>query len=126
MKLTLQVPQPAQLGSTHLIEIVWLMFFKIYSLHLFISHFPVIFLRFGRRYAAMSSLLGLFLCGMGTAFSPNIYVYMILKFFCGVTGVLVMQATVIGKFMTPQISTQYRNLWLPTASLQTSLWLMLN
>lgn len=66
--------------------------------------FSVIFLRFGRRFATILSLFGLFLCGVGTAFSPNIYVYMIVKFFCGVTGVLVMQATVIGKYMPPQIS----------------------
>lgn len=58
------------------------------------------FFRFGRRFATLSSLFGLLLCGVGTAFSPNIYVYMVLKFFCGVTGVLVIQATVIGKFRT--------------------------
>ncbi|XP_056869383.1 solute carrier family 22 member 13-like [Takifugu flavidus] len=52
--------------------------------------------RYGRRFATISSLFGLLLCGVGSAFSPNIYVYIILKFFCGVTGVLVMQATVIG------------------------------
>ncbi|XP_033495057.2 solute carrier family 22 member 13-like [Epinephelus lanceolatus] len=53
--------------------------------------------RFGRRFVVLLSLLLLMLFGAGTAFSPNIYVYMVLKFLGGisVSGVLV-NAFVIG------------------------------
>ncbi|XP_030253544.1 solute carrier family 22 member 13-like isoform X2 [Sparus aurata] len=53
--------------------------------------------RFGRRFATLLCLSVLLLCGVGAAFSPNIYVYMILKFFCGTSaGVCMMNATVLG------------------------------
>ncbi|XP_036934312.1 solute carrier family 22 member 13-like isoform X1 [Acanthopagrus latus] len=53
--------------------------------------------RFGRRFATLLCLFDLLLFGVGAAFSPNIYVYMILKFFCGTSaGVCMMNATVLG------------------------------
>uniref|UniRef100_A0A3B3UQE5 Major facilitator superfamily (MFS) profile domain-containing protein n=1 Tax=Poecilia latipinna TaxID=48699 RepID=A0A3B3UQE5_9TELE len=39
--------------------------------------------RFGRRFAVLLSILLLLLFGVITAFSPNIYVYIIFKFLCG-------------------------------------------
>lgn len=70
-------------------------FFVVLNIHVLFSVF-----RYGRRFATLSSLFGLLLCGVGSAFSPNIYVYIILKFFCGVTGLLMIQATVIGQLRT--------------------------
>uniref|UniRef100_A0A3B3Y2M5 Major facilitator superfamily (MFS) profile domain-containing protein n=1 Tax=Poecilia mexicana TaxID=48701 RepID=A0A3B3Y2M5_9TELE len=43
--------------------------------------------RFGRRFAVLLSILLLLLFGVITAFSPNIYVYIIFKFLCGSSGV---------------------------------------
>ena len=55
--------------------------------------------RFGRRFATLLCLSVLLLCGVGAAFSPNIYVYMVLKFFCGTSaGVCMMNATVLGRY----------------------------
>ncbi|XP_024859634.1 solute carrier family 22 member 13 isoform X1 [Kryptolebias marmoratus] len=53
--------------------------------------------RFGRRFVILLSHLLLFLFGVGAAFSPNIYVYIVLKFGCGISisGILV-NAFVIG------------------------------
>ncbi|KAM9337191.1 solute carrier family 22 member 13-like [Symphorus nematophorus] len=57
--------------------------------------------RFGRRFAILLSLFLLLLFGVGTAFSPNIYVYMVLKFFCGSTSiVLLMLSSVMVAIMT--------------------------
>uniref|UniRef100_A0A3B4ZFY0 Solute carrier family 22 member 13-like n=1 Tax=Stegastes partitus TaxID=144197 RepID=A0A3B4ZFY0_9TELE len=39
--------------------------------------------RFGRRFAILLAVFLLLVFGVGIAFSPNIYVYMVLKFFCG-------------------------------------------
>ncbi|XP_058482958.1 solute carrier family 22 member 13-like [Solea solea] len=46
--------------------------------------------RFGRRLVVLLSHLQLLLCGVSAAFSPNIYVYMVLKFLSGmaVSGIL--------------------------------------
>ncbi|KAM9337190.1 solute carrier family 22 member 13-like [Symphorus nematophorus] len=53
--------------------------------------------RFGRRFAILLSLFLMLLFGVATAFSPNIYVYMVLKFFSGSTSiVLVMLSSVMG------------------------------
>ncbi|KAM9839710.1 solute carrier family 22 member 13b [Aulostomus maculatus] len=41
--------------------------------------------RFGRRFVVLLSLLLLFLFGVGSAFSPNVYVYMVLKFLGGIS-----------------------------------------
>uniref|UniRef100_A0AAZ1WYV1 Solute carrier family 22 member 13b n=1 Tax=Oreochromis aureus TaxID=47969 RepID=A0AAZ1WYV1_OREAU len=43
--------------------------------------------RFGRRFAALLALLLVSLFGVSIAFSPNIYVYMVLKFFSGVSSI---------------------------------------
>ncbi|XP_049912222.1 solute carrier family 22 member 13-like [Epinephelus moara] len=53
--------------------------------------------RFGRRFAILLCLFVLLLSGVGAAFSPNIYVYMVLKFFCGSSGgVIIMNTSVMG------------------------------
>uniref|UniRef100_A0A673C7P4 Solute carrier family 22 member 13-like n=1 Tax=Sphaeramia orbicularis TaxID=375764 RepID=A0A673C7P4_9TELE len=46
--------------------------------------------RFGRRFVVLLSILLLLICGVGVALSPNIYVYIALKFVCSfsVAGVL--------------------------------------
>lgn len=41
--------------------------------------------RFGRRLVVLLSVLLLFLCGVGVGFSPNMYVYMFLKFMNGIS-----------------------------------------
>ncbi|XP_008304254.1 solute carrier family 22 member 13-like [Stegastes partitus] len=43
--------------------------------------------RFGRRFAILLAVFLLLVFGVGIAFSPNIYVYMVLKFFCGTSSV---------------------------------------
>ncbi|XP_029935811.1 solute carrier family 22 member 13-like [Myripristis murdjan] len=47
--------------------------------------------RFGRRFVLLLSILLLLLFGVGAAFSPNIYVYMVMKFVCGssVSGIMI-------------------------------------
>lgn len=54
--------------------------------------------RFGRRFVVLLSLLLLLLFGVGAGFSPNVYVYVLLKFLSGfsVSGILV-NAFVIGR-----------------------------
>ncbi|XP_034561796.1 solute carrier family 22 member 13-like [Notolabrus celidotus] len=53
--------------------------------------------RFGRRFVVLLSLLLLLLFGVGAGFSPNIYVYMVLKFVGGISiSGLVGNAYVIG------------------------------
>ncbi|XP_070842519.1 solute carrier family 22 member 13-like [Chaetodon trifascialis] len=52
--------------------------------------------RFGRRFAILLSLSIPFLFGVGNAFSPNIYVYMVLKFISGTSSaVLIMNTSVM-------------------------------
>lgn len=53
--------------------------------------------RFGRRFVVLHSVLFLLLFGVGAAFSPNIYVYMVLNFCSGImsSGIFV-NAFVIG------------------------------
>ncbi|XP_070784409.1 solute carrier family 22 member 13-like [Enoplosus armatus] len=51
--------------------------------------------RFGRRLATLLSLLLLLLFGVGAAFSPNVYVYMVLKFFCGSSSVVILMNTCV-------------------------------
>ncbi|XP_041817774.1 solute carrier family 22 member 13-like [Chelmon rostratus] len=52
--------------------------------------------RFGRRFAILLSLSLVTLFGVATAFSPNVYVYMVLKFFSGTSSiVIVMNASVM-------------------------------
>uniref|UniRef100_UPI0037E9C8B0 solute carrier family 22 member 13-like n=1 Tax=Semicossyphus pulcher TaxID=241346 RepID=UPI0037E9C8B0 len=52
--------------------------------------------RFGRRFAVLLSLLILQLFALGAAFSPNIYVFIVLKFFCGTSGgVIIMNTSVL-------------------------------
>ncbi|XP_015255164.1 PREDICTED: solute carrier family 22 member 13-like [Cyprinodon variegatus] len=50
--------------------------------------------RFGRRFGILLSVLILLVFGVSTAFSPNIYIYMVLKFFSG-TGVVIMNTFVM-------------------------------
>ncbi|MEQ2255439.1 hypothetical protein ILYODFUR_013910, partial [Ilyodon furcidens] len=50
--------------------------------------------RFGRRFGILLSVFIVLLFGVSTAFSPNIYVYMILKFLSG-TGVIIMTTFVM-------------------------------
>nr|XP_046228100.1 solute carrier family 22 member 13b [Scatophagus argus] len=53
--------------------------------------------RFGRRFVVLLSLLLLFLFGVGSAFSPNIYVYIAVKFLSGISiSGIVANAFVIG------------------------------
>nr|XP_033494476.1 solute carrier family 22 member 13-like isoform X2 [Epinephelus lanceolatus] len=53
--------------------------------------------RFGRRFAILLCLSLVLLLDLTTALSPNIYVYMVLKFFCGSSGgVIMMNTTVMG------------------------------
>uniref|UniRef100_A0A3Q2EBB1 Solute carrier family 22 member 13b n=1 Tax=Cyprinodon variegatus TaxID=28743 RepID=A0A3Q2EBB1_CYPVA len=53
--------------------------------------------KFGRRFVVLLSLLILFVFGLGISFSPNIYVYIALKFVCGIsTSGIVANAFVIG------------------------------
>ncbi|XP_074549423.1 solute carrier family 22 member 13-like [Halichoeres trimaculatus] len=52
--------------------------------------------RFGRRFAVLLSLSVVLTFGVGLAFSPNIYVLLVLKFFCGTSGgVMVMNTSVL-------------------------------
>ncbi|XP_034562540.1 solute carrier family 22 member 13-like [Notolabrus celidotus] len=45
--------------------------------------------RFGRRFAILLTLSALLCFGVSVAFSPNIYVYMVLKFFSGTSSVVI-------------------------------------
>uniref|UniRef100_UPI0037E7757D solute carrier family 22 member 13-like n=1 Tax=Semicossyphus pulcher TaxID=241346 RepID=UPI0037E7757D len=49
--------------------------------------------RFGRRFVILLSLSLLFCFGLGTAFSPNMYVYMVLKLFTGFSGAVIVMNT---------------------------------
>ncbi|KAG8009491.1 Solute carrier family 22 member 13 [Nibea albiflora] len=51
--------------------------------------------RFGRRFAILLSLILLLLSSVGAAFSPNIYVYMVLQFCCGCSGGVIMMNTCV-------------------------------
>uniref|UniRef100_A0A3B5AVF5 Solute carrier family 22 member 13-like n=1 Tax=Stegastes partitus TaxID=144197 RepID=A0A3B5AVF5_9TELE len=51
------------------------------------------FYRFGRRFAILLSLFILFMFGVSTAFSPNIYVYMAIKFICGTSSIVIVMNT---------------------------------
>ncbi|XP_034561800.1 solute carrier family 22 member 13-like [Notolabrus celidotus] len=52
--------------------------------------------RFGRRFAILLSLCVVMSFGVGVAFSPNIYVLLVLKFFCGTSGgLMIMHTTVL-------------------------------
>ncbi|XP_075994141.1 solute carrier family 22 member 13-like [Genypterus blacodes] len=59
--------------------------------------------RFGRRFAVLLAILLLVLFSVGNAFSPNIYIFMVLNFFCGFScsGIL-PSTTVIGVEWTNQ------------------------
>ncbi|XP_074477623.1 solute carrier family 22 member 13-like [Sebastes fasciatus] len=65
--------------------------------------------RFGRRLAILLSLFLTLLFGVGGAFSPNIYVYMVLKFFGGCSSIVIqMNAVVMGlEWNGPSKSTLY-------------------
>ncbi|XP_069368170.1 solute carrier family 22 member 13-like [Paralichthys olivaceus] len=52
--------------------------------------------RFGRRFVGLLSILQLLLCGVAVAFSPNIYVYIVLKFLGGISLSGIMTLFVIG------------------------------
>ncbi|XP_051910551.1 solute carrier family 22 member 13-like [Hippocampus zosterae] len=56
--------------------------------------------RLGRRFVVLLGLLLLFLFGVSAAFSPNIYVYIVLKFLCGVsmTGILTNSFVIGGEW----------------------------
>uniref|UniRef100_UPI0037E7AD21 solute carrier family 22 member 13-like n=1 Tax=Semicossyphus pulcher TaxID=241346 RepID=UPI0037E7AD21 len=49
--------------------------------------------RFGRRFAILLALVVELCCGFGAAFSPNIYVYIVLKFFCASSSVVISMVT---------------------------------
>ncbi|XP_054893855.1 solute carrier family 22 member 13-like [Poeciliopsis prolifica] len=51
------------------------------------------FEKFGRRFVILLSILLLLLFGVITAFSPNIYVYIIFKFLCGSSGSVIIMNT---------------------------------
>ncbi|TKS87702.1 Solute carrier family 22 member 13 [Collichthys lucidus] len=51
--------------------------------------------RFGRRTSILLSLLLLLVFGVGAAFSPNVYVYMVSKFFLGFPATIVIQTSVM-------------------------------
>ncbi|KAM6971563.1 solute carrier family 22 member 13-like [Tautogolabrus adspersus] len=59
--------------------------------------------RFGRHFAPLLSLLVLMTFGVGVAFSPNIYVFLVLRFFSGTSGgVMIMNASVLAlEWTTP-------------------------
>lgn len=54
--------------------------------------------RFGRRPTILACLFLLPVTAGATAFSPNIYFYMTVKFFCGLCGAVVMSASVLGGY----------------------------
>lgn len=55
--------------------------------------------RFGRRFVVLLSLFLLLLFGVGAGFSPNIYVYMVLKFLGGISiSGIIANAFVIGRY----------------------------
>lgn len=55
--------------------------------------------RFGRRPTILVCLFLLPVTAGATAFSPNIYFYMVVKFFCGMCGAMVMTTSVLGEFI---------------------------
>uniref|UniRef100_A0A3P8TIR2 Solute carrier family 22 member 13b n=1 Tax=Amphiprion percula TaxID=161767 RepID=A0A3P8TIR2_AMPPE len=56
--------------------------------------------RFGRRFAILLAISFLLVFGVATAFSPNIYVYMVFKFFCGTSSVsMTMNVSVLGELI---------------------------
>ncbi|XP_053716060.1 solute carrier family 22 member 13-like [Synchiropus splendidus] len=59
--------------------------------------------RFGRRRVVLLSLLTLFLFGVCAGFSPNFYVYMVLKFLCGISssGILANSYVIGGEWSEP-------------------------
>lgn len=63
--------------------------------------------RFGRRFGLLLCFSCVLLFGVGIAFAPNIYVFIILKFLDGTSGgVIIMNLSVMGRY----------NLWLKTLS----------
>ncbi|XP_077365294.1 solute carrier family 22 member 13-like [Festucalex cinctus] len=56
--------------------------------------------RFGRRFVFLLGHLLLFLSGVGAAFSPNVYVYIVLKFMCGfsLSGLIANGFVIVGEW----------------------------
>lgn len=55
--------------------------------------------RFGRRFVVLLSLLFLMVFGVGVAFSPNIYVFIVLRFLGGISvSGIVANSFVIGRY----------------------------
>lgn len=90
---------------------MWVSYYNVVSVVCLLTKNKCIFFsicRFGRRFAVLISLLLLLLFSVGSAFSPNIYVYMVIRFFVGGSGgVIVMNSSVMGRY----------NVWLKTLSL---------
>lgn len=64
-----------------------------------LSHAPAL-CRFGRRFVVLLSIFVLLVFGVGNAFSPNLYVYMVLKFSSGISASgIIANAFVIGMYV---------------------------
>lgn len=55
--------------------------------------------RFGRRKTILVCLFLLLVTAGATAFSPNIYFFMVVKFFCGLCGAMLMTTSVLGGYI---------------------------
>lgn len=75
---------------------------------------PIFFCRFGRRFVVLLGHQLLFLAGVGAAFSPNVYVYIVLKFICGFSlSGLIGNGFVIGEQYDPTHTQCGTNLFDP-------------
>lgn len=54
-------------------------------------------LRYGRRLSILLALGILLVCSLGSALSPNIYIFLFFKFLCGTSAVLIGNLTVMGE-----------------------------
>lgn len=60
-------------------------------------------LRYGRRLSVLLAVGLLLVCSLGTAFSPNIYVFLFFKFLCGMSAVLLGNLTVMGEWRPTEL-----------------------
>lgn len=54
-------------------------------------------LRYGRRLSILLAVGLLLVCSLGTALSPNMYIFLFFKFLCGMSAVLLGNLTVMGE-----------------------------
>uniref|UniRef100_A0A3P8TMV1 Solute carrier family 22 member 13b n=1 Tax=Amphiprion percula TaxID=161767 RepID=A0A3P8TMV1_AMPPE len=59
--------------------------------------FGVIADRFGKRFSILLASFLMLLSGVSIAFSPNIYIYMVVKFLCGTSSAVIMNFCVMGR-----------------------------